>query len=275
MVLIADRAASHNRFSAVIPLGRPRISSTNGSRRGDALALLRSRPSGTVPLIFFDPQYRGVLDKLKFGNEGARQKGRAQLPAMTESYIDDVCREAARILVPSGYLLRWTDTFHLCEGDHQRIADVLKCVDLLAWDNLRIGMGKRTRRRGDYLLILQKPPIKATTWKDHGIPSRWPEKVDRKLHPHIKPSGLIRCFVREIVVFHEDALKDKDITSEAIAIATSETSEPKPSETLGILSTPMPEPTDVAASEVLPASVVSMRDSPWRGPVRKSGWLAS
>jgi site-specific DNA-methyltransferase (adenine-specific) len=53
-------------------------------------------------------------------------------------------------------------------------------------------MGKRSRRRGDYLLAYQKPPIKAgSTWKDHGIPSRWPEKVDRKLHPHVKPIGLI------------------------------------------------------------------------------------
>jgi site-specific DNA-methyltransferase (adenine-specific) len=161
------------------------------TERGDALQLLNGLPAGCTPLIFFDPQYRGVLDKLKFGNEGARQKGRAQLPAMTESYIDDVCREAARILVPSGYLLRWTDTFHLCEGDHLRIADVFKCVDLLAWDSLRMGMGKRTRRRGDYLLILQKPPIVAKTWRDHGIPSRWAEKVDRKTHPHAKPAGLI------------------------------------------------------------------------------------
>jgi DNA methylase len=43
----------------------------NVAQRGDALALLRSLPSGTTPLIFFDPQHRGVLDKLKFGNEGA------------------------------------------------------------------------------------------------------------------------------------------------------------------------------------------------------------
>jgi site-specific DNA-methyltransferase (adenine-specific) len=161
------------------------------AQHGDALILLRSLPDACTPLVFFDPQYRGVLDKLKFGNEGARQKGRAQLPAMTESYIDDVCREVARVLVPSGYLMRWTDTFHLCEGDHLRIAEVLKCVDLVAWDSLRISMGKRTRRRGDYLVVLQKPPIVAKTWRDHGIPSRWAEKVDRKLHPHIKPAGLI------------------------------------------------------------------------------------
>jgi hypothetical protein len=55
-----------------------------------------------------------------------------------------------------------------------------------------ISQGARSRRRGDYLLILQKPPILAkATWKDYGIPSRWPEKIDRKLHPHIKPIGLI------------------------------------------------------------------------------------
>ena len=73
--------------------------------------------------------------------------------------------------------MRWIDTFRLCEGDHLRIADVLKCVDLIAWDNLRPGNGYRTRRRGDYLLVLQKPPLRAkATWRDHGIPSRWPRR---------------------------------------------------------------------------------------------------
>jgi site-specific DNA-methyltransferase (adenine-specific) len=167
--------------------------------RGDGLELLRSLPGGCTPLIFFDPQYRGVLDKLDYGNEGARQKGRFALPAMTEDYIDLCCQEAARVLVPSGYLLRWSDTFHLCEGDHRRVADVLKCVDLIAWDSLRAGMGYRTRRRGDYLLVLQKEPLRAKgTWRDHGIPSRWPEKVDRKIHPHAKPSGLIARLIGAI-----------------------------------------------------------------------------
>jgi site-specific DNA-methyltransferase (adenine-specific) len=167
-----------------------------GARRGDALALLRSLPSGCSPLVFFDPQYRGVLDKLQYGNEGARQMGRFALPAMTDPYIDECCREAARVLAPSGYLLRWVDTFHLCEGDHRRIADVLKTVDLIAWDSLRAGMGYRTRRRGDYLLVLQKEPLRAkATWTDHGIPSRWPEKVDRNTHPHAKPIGLIERLI--------------------------------------------------------------------------------
>jgi site-specific DNA-methyltransferase (adenine-specific) len=163
----------------------------NTAQRGDALELLRSLSDECTPLVFFDPQHRGVLDHLKFGNEGARQRGRSGLPAMSESYIDDVCRESARVLEPSGYLMRWIDTFGVCEGHQLRIADAIKAVDLVAWDNLRPGMGKRTRRRGDYLIVLQKPPITPRAWRDHGIANRWPEKVDRKIHPHIKPISLI------------------------------------------------------------------------------------
>ena len=168
----------------------------NSAQRGDALVLLRSLPDCCTPLVFFDPQHRDTLDRLAYGNEGARQKGRALLPAMTRDYIDACCREAARVLRPSGYVLQWVDTFRLCEAYHLRIADVLKCVDLIAWDNKRIGNGYRSRRRGDYLLVLQKPPLAAkSTWCDHSIPNRWPEKVDRTLHPHIKPIGLIRKLI--------------------------------------------------------------------------------
>jgi site-specific DNA-methyltransferase (adenine-specific) len=161
--------------------------------------LLQSLPDCCTPLVFFDPQHRDTLDRLAYGNEGARQKGRALLPTMTSDYVDACCREASRILEASGYLLEWADTYRLCEGFHLRIVDVLKCVDLIAWDNERIGNGYRSRRRGDYLLVLQKPPLRAKdTWRDHGIPNRWPEKVDRNIHPHIKPIGLIARLIAAI-----------------------------------------------------------------------------
>jgi site-specific DNA-methyltransferase (adenine-specific) len=185
----------------------------NVEQRGDALDLLRALPTAGAPLAFFDPQHRGVLDRLKFGNEGARQRGRAKLPFMSEDYIDACCREIERTLTPGGYLMLWVDTFGLCEAHHLRIADppewlakrshessagALKVVDLISWDCLRMGMGKRSRRRGDYLLILQKPPVSARTWRDHAIPSRWPEKVGKAAHPHIKPIGLISRLIAAV-----------------------------------------------------------------------------
>jgi site-specific DNA-methyltransferase (adenine-specific) len=162
----------------------------NVAQRGDALELLRSLPDRNASVVFFDPQHRSVLDHLKFGNEGARQVGRAALPTMSEPYTDLCLRESARILTPSGYVFYWLDTFCLCMGAHLRVADVLRPVDLIAWDNLKMGMGKRSRRRGDYVLLLQRPPITAKSWRDHSIPSRWAEKVDRRRHPHIKPTEL-------------------------------------------------------------------------------------
>jgi site-specific DNA-methyltransferase (adenine-specific) len=166
----------------------------NVAQSGDALALLRSLRDSCAALVWFDPQYREVLEKLNYGNEGVgRQQARAALPAMTGDYIDSVCRECMRVLRPSGYLMRWVDVFGLCTGQQLRIVnETCACVDLIAWDNLRMGMGYRSRRRGDYLLVFQKPPIKAkSTWRDCGIPDRWLEKVDRKIHPHVKPINLI------------------------------------------------------------------------------------
>src|SRR5262245_7011283 len=164
----------------------------NATQRGDALELLRSLPDSCTPLVWFDPQHRSVLDKLQFGNEDSRQQGRALLPAMTETFINEVCIEIARVLRPSGYLMLWVDTYRLVEAQHLCIPrELLAPVDLLAWDNERMGMGKRSRRRGDYLLVLQNPPVRCgDTWTDHGIPSRWAEKIDRSLHPAIKPARL-------------------------------------------------------------------------------------
>jgi site-specific DNA-methyltransferase (adenine-specific) len=166
----------------------------NVAQADDSLALLRSLRDSCSPLVWFDPQFREVLDRQKYGNEGiGRQQARAALPAMTPEFIDECCRESLRVLRPSGYLMRWVDVFGLCTAQHLRIVnESCQIVDLIAWDSLKMGMGYRSRRRGDYLIIFQKPPIKAkVTWRDHAIPDRWSEKVDRRLHPHVKPVGLI------------------------------------------------------------------------------------
>ena len=45
--------------------------------KGCGQALLGALAPGQARVVFFDPQYRGVLDRLAYGNEGARQQGRA------------------------------------------------------------------------------------------------------------------------------------------------------------------------------------------------------
>src|SRR4051794_36841240 len=106
-------------------------------QRGDALTLLRSLPDGTGAAVCFDPQHRSTLERLQYGNEGARQKQRHVLPAMADSYIEECCREIARVLCLGGYCFLWADTFRLCCADHLRFADVLPAVDLISWDNGR------------------------------------------------------------------------------------------------------------------------------------------
>jgi site-specific DNA-methyltransferase (adenine-specific) len=163
----------------------------NVAQRGDALALLRSLPDCCTPLVHSDPQYRSNLDRLAYGNEGARQSARCRLPQMSDEYIDAVCHEAPRVLRPRGYFGLWADTFRVLEGFHLPLADVFECVDLIAWDNQRPGNGYRARRRGSYLIILQKPPKRAKgTWRRKpSIPDRWIERIDRP-RSHLRISSL-------------------------------------------------------------------------------------
>jgi len=52
----------------------------NVAQRRDALDLLCSLPDSCTPLLFFDPQHRAVLDRLKFGNEGGASAGVSNSP---------------------------------------------------------------------------------------------------------------------------------------------------------------------------------------------------
>jgi site-specific DNA-methyltransferase (adenine-specific) len=157
----------------------------------DGLKLLSHLKDKEIKLCFFDPQYRGVLDKMNYGNEGERQSGRASLEQMSEETIISFIKEIDRVLVPSGHMMLWVDKFHLCEGVKPWIdGTTLNLVDMITWDKGKIGMGYRTRRKCEYLVIFQKSPLRAKgCWKVHDIPDSWLEKV-KKVHPHSKPIQL-------------------------------------------------------------------------------------
>lgn len=179
----------------------------NVKYQADAERLLACLPDNGIHTAFFDPQYRGILDKLDYGNEGERQKGRAELPQMDEAQIRRIVSELGRILAPMGHLFLWTDKFHLCEGIAPWTRDLgLETVDLITWDKGRIGMGYRTRRRSEYLVVLQKPPKRAKgVWNRRDIPdvwddTVWQEKMPRgQGHAHSKPYGLIHRLIEATV----------------------------------------------------------------------------
>lgn len=164
----------------------------NKKNKANGLDLLADISDSTIATAFFDPQYRGVLDKLKYGNEGqTRGKTRCSLTQMDENTIINFIKEINRVLKDSGHLFLWVDKFHLCQGVLPWFTDTnLNLVDMVVWDKGKIGMGYRTRRKSEYLIVLQKSPVRAKgCWNDHSIPDVWEEKTP-KVHPHSKPIEL-------------------------------------------------------------------------------------
>lgn len=180
-------------YNSVQPKGEMLDIKQNKKNKVDGITLLKSLESESVKVAFFDPQYRGVLNKLSYGNEGKnRGHARSALQQMDDSDIHNFILEIERVITPSGYIFLWIDKFHLCEGIKQWLSDTptLNTVDMITWNKQKMGMGYRTRRQCEYLIILQKKPVRAkATWSIHNIPDVWEEKVN-KTHPHSKPLEL-------------------------------------------------------------------------------------
>lgn len=208
----------------------------NFKNKIDGLLLLEQIETESIKTTFFDPQYRGVLDKMNYGNEGKRQKGRCELPQMDEATIHKFLEEINRVLKPQGHLFLWVDKFHLCEGvsswfmnaedeDKDDNSPHLNIVDLIVWDKGRMGMGYRSRRQSEYLLILQKSPTRAKdVWKIHNIPDVWHEKLNqpKKQHPHAKPLGLIKALI-EATTNEQDLILDPAAGGYSVLKACEET----------------------------------------------------
>lgn len=205
----------------------------NRVHRMDGLDLLRWVGSGEAAAVFLDPQYRALLDKMDYGND---KSPRAALPQMTASTIIDMRCEVARVLRPGGYLFQWTDKLEALSGrwgDQVALGwklDGLHLVDMITWEKARWGNGYRSRRKSEFLLVLQCHPKGIKTWKDHSIPDVWGpvlEKSQRERlyaegtykgvlrqlktaerpHPHLKPLGLQSRLV-ECVTWPGDLVLD-------------------------------------------------------------------
>lgn len=128
---------------------------------------------------------------------------------MSDEIVISFIREIRRVMKPSSYLFLWGDKFTVAEGIHNQwinIAgatigkDSLVLVDLICWDKQSFGMGSRSRRTNEYLLVYQKSPKTTSNWKDKGIPDTWQEKIvsprSKELHPHRKPTRLTERLIQ-------------------------------------------------------------------------------
>ena len=190
---LAGTVYSSRRTVQVPALELPAVLKPNTRLKMDGLRFLSLLPANAMPVAFFDPQYRGVLEKLSYGNEGEqRGKRRSAQKQMTEEVIGRFIRGIDRALIPSGHLFLWVDKFHLCQGVKDWLdGTALDIVDMLTWDKGTFGMGYRTRRRAEYCVVLQKQPRKAKgVWTVHTIPDVVQERVSQRDHPHAKPVDL-------------------------------------------------------------------------------------
>ncbi len=154
---------------------------------------LKMIDDNTIKISFLDPQYRTILDKMKYGNEGKiKEKKRCALPQMELRDIINLIKEMNRVLINNGYLFLWVDKFILCNGIKTWLKTTdFKIVDLVIWNKMKMGMGYRTRNQAEFLLIIQKKPFKAKiTWKIHNIRNVWNEKIIERKHIHEKPYNL-------------------------------------------------------------------------------------
>ena len=172
----------------------PRGLKMNTRLKMDGLKFLKKLPEDAIPVVFFDPQYRGILDKMEYGNEGKKRgQRRCSLEQMSEEIIAEFIAGIERTLIPTGHLFLWIDKFHLCNGYREWFKGTnLDVVDLVNWDKGRIGMGYRSRRTTEYCVVLQKKPRKAKgVWTIHNIPDTWREKINTTPgHTHRKPINL-------------------------------------------------------------------------------------
>jgi site-specific DNA-methyltransferase (adenine-specific) len=104
-------------------------------------------------------------------------------------------------LKPRGYLFMWVDKYHVAEGTFKQ--DNFPIVDLITWGKLtgtgkmQIGMGYRSRRSCEYLLVKQKPPKGVGLWSDRSIRDMWHEAPSSDF-PHAKPLELTRRLIQAV-----------------------------------------------------------------------------
>jgi len=169
----------------------------------DSLGLLGLLGDGVVGMCIYDPQYPKKPGS-SWG-DGSRFRGRFGLPQVSEGDICAVIAELGRVLRPGGHICLWVEKYYVLRRggiDGWYDSGVMEVVDMCVWNKMRMGVGNRFRRYGEYMYVLQKLPLRAKgVWVDRGIPDIWSERLlGRCVHPHVKPVHLLSRVVSCLTV---------------------------------------------------------------------------
>ena len=173
--------------------------------------LLAAQPDDSVDCSFVDPQYRDDLDALAYGNEGARQRMRCDLPQQSDDDIIAEFTEISRVTKVGGYVFLWAGHFTVCKGDLMRFCGAgnphrMRLVDLIVWHNpSHMTGGSRSRTVGAFLVVFQKQKSGKTKHRANWLRTPcikrvWTEGISRnqkeQTHVHAKPVGLQATIIK-------------------------------------------------------------------------------
>jgi site-specific DNA-methyltransferase (adenine-specific) len=172
--------------------------------RGDALAVLRDLPSGSVDAVITDPPY---------SSGGRRENARSVRVSMTRSVenedwiagdsmstagfiwtMREFAMEARRVLVEGGHLLAFIDW-----RMYPNLSVAIESADLrqhptLVWDKAHFGMGAIFRNQHEWICHFTKGSPAAPNRRDTPNVLRYPnDRADD--HPTQKPLDLMRRLV--------------------------------------------------------------------------------
>ena len=82
----------------------------------DGALLLDNIDAGSIDCVFFDPQYRQIMDKMNYGNEGERQSLRSLLSQMSTDTIVHFNNKISNSLKLSGFFFFWLKKFFFQRG---------------------------------------------------------------------------------------------------------------------------------------------------------------
>ncbi|KLL03768.1 MAG: adenine-specific DNA methylase [Mycoplasmataceae bacterium CE_OT135] len=164
--------------------------------QGNGLELLRSLPTNSVKLVFFDPQY-----------EKASKVSRAKdwpLSYQNATQIQAFLKEISRVLKLSGFCLLWINKALLISSQilaWLRNIDCLKIVDLLIWAKPHFGFGSYFRNQAEFAFLIQKHPPNSKLFKDRSFGNVYQEKqkmILLRVHPHEKPVALNKRLIEAV-----------------------------------------------------------------------------